>query len=39
MAEPGANKSTHEPILEKLETASSLVEDPTVIAEGSRDGE
>ena len=39
MAEPGANRSTHEPILEKFETVSNLVEDPTVIAVGSRDGE
>ena len=39
MAEPGANRSTHEPILEKLEMVSEIVEAPTVIADGSLDGE
>jgi hypothetical protein len=36
---PGANKSTHEPVLEKLARASDDVEAPTVMAFGSREGE
>jgi hypothetical protein len=37
--EPGAKMSRQEPKLEKLERASVLVVEPTVIAEGARAGE
>ena len=39
MPEPGANRSTHEPMLEKSERASLLVVEPTVTAAPTRDGE
>ena len=36
---PGANKSTHDPILEKMARVSAEVVAPTVIASGTRAGE
>jgi len=39
MDDPGANKSTHEPQLEKLERAPVLVIEPTVMAAGAAAGE
>jgi hypothetical protein len=36
---PGANKSTHAPVFEKLARASDEVDAPTVIAFGTRAGE
>lgn len=39
MLEPGANKSTQAPTFEKSESLSTLVEEPTVIADGALAGE
>ena len=39
MLEPGAKRSTQVPKLEKLERASVLVVEPTVIAAATRAGE
>lgn len=39
MPEPGAYKSTHEPVFEYDAIPSALVVAPIVIADGARDGE
>jgi len=39
MSEPGANKSTQDPTLEKEDRVSEEVEEPTVRASRTREGE